>query len=83
MDEPDVSYGVSHLLNKFIAVQVHGSDSAQAKARLKRTAFTFLLGLDRNEEVKHVNQFTVLFLMVTQRSAVHIMGRKSTNLQDI
>lgn len=81
MDEPDVSYGVSQLLNKFIAVQVHGSDSAQAKARLKRIAFTFLLGLDRNEEVKHVKQLTVVFLMVMQRSA--IIGRKSKNLQDI
>ena len=51
MDEPDASHGVSDLLDRFIAVQLHDPDSVKSKARLKRIAFTFLLGLDKNVEV--------------------------------
>ena len=52
MDDPNTCQGVSELLKKLIAVCLPGVHSAQAQARLKRTAFTTLLGLDRNEQVK-------------------------------
>ena len=52
MDEANACQGVSELLKKLIAVCLPGAHCAQAQARLKRTAFTVLLGLDRDEQVK-------------------------------
>ena len=51
MNGQDASQDVPGLLDTFIALQVQGSDSVNAKARLKRIAFTLLLGLDKNEKV--------------------------------
>ena len=51
MDEPNACQGVSELLKKLIAVCLPGGHAAQAQAQLKRTAFTTLLGLDRDEQV--------------------------------
>lgn len=69
MDEPDASHGVSELLNKFIAIQLQFADSASARARLKRAAFTVLLGLDKNEEVKHSRSSHSYNRSMMQRSA--------------
>ena len=51
MDEPDASHGVPGLLSRLIAIQLRDLESVSAKARLKRTAFTLLLSLDKDEEV--------------------------------
>ena len=70
MDEADASHGVSELLNRFIAIQLRGSNSVEAKARLKRTAFTLLLGLDKDEEVT----FRLGFL---EQTASFVAARRS------
>lgn len=53
----DASNGVPDLLERLIAIQLQQADSVPAKARLKRAAFTFLLGLDKNEEVRVISSF--------------------------
>lgn len=51
----DASDGVPDLLDRLIAIQLQQADSVPAKARVKRAAFTFLLGLDKNEEVRIIS----------------------------
>ena len=51
----DASHGVTGLLDRLIAIQLQQADLVPAKARLKRAAFPFLLGLDKNEEVRVIS----------------------------
>ncbi len=53
----DAFDGVTDLLDRLIAVQLQKEDPVHAKARLKRAAFTFLLGLDKNEEVSFSSSY--------------------------